>query len=114
MVGQSPYTINAGLQHSALDNKLNVNILYNRIGKRIQQAGGITFASAYEAPRNVLDAQVGYKIMKNKGEIKVNLGDILNNPVNVYFDNKPYNQPNEILYRYKTGGNYSVSFNYTF
>lgn len=114
MVGQSPYTINAGLQHSALDNKLNVNILYNRIGKRIQQAGGITFASAYEAPRNVLDAQVGYKIMKNKGEIKVNLGDILNNPVNVYFDNKPYNQPNETLYRYKTGGNYSVSFNYTF
>jgi len=110
MVGQSPYTINAGLQHSALGNKLNVNVLFNRIGKRIAQAGGITFASAYEAPRNVLDAQVGYKLMKNKAEVKVNLGDILNNPVNVYFDN----EAKEILYRYKTGGNYSVSFNYTF
>ncbi|MDR3009630.1 MAG: TonB-dependent receptor [Sphingobacterium sp.] len=114
MVGQSPYMINAGLQHNALDNKLNINILYNRIGKRIAQAGGIRFSSAYEAPRNVLDAQVGYKILGKKGEVKLSAGDILNNAVNVYFDNKVDNRPNETLYKYKMGSNYSLSFNYTF
>ncbi|MDF2518296.1 MAG: TonB-dependent receptor [Sphingobacterium sp.] len=114
MVGQSPYVINAGLQHTALDNKLSINILYNRVGKRIAQAGSIRFTSAYEAPRNVLDAQIGYKVLNKKGEIKFNAGDILNNAVNVYFDNKAQNKPNETLYKYKMGANYSLSFNYTF
>ncbi|UIR56559.1 TonB-dependent receptor [Sphingobacterium sp. SRCM116780] len=114
MVGQSPYVINAGLQHNALDNKLNVNLLYNRIGKRIAQAGGQTFTSAWEAPRDILDAQIGYKVLKSKGEVKLSASDILNNPVNVYFDNKPLNKSNETLYKYKTGSNISLSFNYTF
>lgn len=114
MVGQSPYVINGGLTHVAFDNKVTVNLLYNRIGKRIAQAGGIRFASAWEAPRNVLDFQVGYKVLKNKGEFKLNAGDILNNEVNVYFDNAPYGMPNETLYKYKMGANYSLSFNYTF
>ena len=114
MVGQSPFVINGGLQHTAFDNKLSVNLLYNRIGKRIAQAGGIRFNSAYEAPRNVLDAQVGYKVLHSKGEIKLSASDILNNAVNVYFDNSADNKPNETLYRYKMGSNYSLSFNYTF
>lgn len=114
MVGQSPYVINAGLQHTAIDNKLNLNILYNRIGKRIIQPGGQTFASAWEAPRNVLDFQVGYKVMKNKGEVKLNASDILNDPINVYFDNKVRNIENETWFKYKPGANVSLSFNYTF
>jgi len=114
MVGQSPYVINAGLQHSALDNKLSVNILYNRIGKRITQASGIRFASTWEAPRNVLDFQVGYKVLKGKGEVKLNAGDILNNAINVYYDNKQLNIPNETSFKYKPGSNYSLSLNYTF
>lgn len=114
MVGQSPYVINGGLQHTALDSKLNLNILYNRIGKRIIQPGGQTFASAWEAPRNVLDFQVGYKVLKNKGEFKLNASDILNNSINVYFDNKVRNISNETWFKYKPGANYSLSFNYTF
>lgn len=114
MVGQSPYVINAGLQHSAMDNKLNFNVLYNRIGKRISQASGIRFASTWEAPRNVLDFQVGYKVLKTKGEIKLNAGDILNNPINVYYDNSKLNQPNETNFKYKPGSNYSLSFSYSF
>lgn len=114
MVGQSPYTINAGLQHSAMDNKLNFNVLYNRIGKRISQASGIRFASTWEAPRDVLDFQIGYKVLNSKGEFKLNASDILNNPIHVYFDNSALNRPNETNYSYKPGGNYSLSFNYTF
>jgi len=114
MVGQSPYVINAGLQHTALENRLSVNLLYNRIGKRITQASGVRFASTWEAPRNVLDFQVGYKVFNGKGELKLNASDILNNAINVYYDNKELNLPNETSFKYKPGSNYSLSFNYTF
>jgi hypothetical protein len=122
MVGQSPYLINAGLQHSALDNKLNFNILYNKIGRRIIQAGGIRFPSTWENPRDVIDFQVSYKVLKTKGEIKLNAGDILNQRNIVYFDyngDKKYNGSvghggDETFSSYKSGRNISLSFNYTF
>lgn len=119
MVGQSPYVINAGLQHTALDNKLNLNLLYNRIGRRIIQASGINFPSTWEAPRNVIDFQVGYKVMKSKGELKLNAGDILNQRNTIYFDynkNKQYDAAggDETIMSYKPGRNMSLSFTYSF
>ncbi|UKT62389.1 TonB-dependent receptor [Pedobacter mucosus] len=122
MVGQSPYVVNAGLQHSALDNKLNFNILYNRIGRRIIQAGGIRFPSTWENPRDVLDFQVSYKVIKSRGEIKLNAGDILNQRSIIYFDyngDKKYNGSvgnggDETAMSYKPGTNISLSFNYSF
>ena len=119
LVGQSPYVINAGLQHSTLNNLLNFNLLYNRIGRRIANAGGQQFPSVYEAPRNVFDFQLGYKILKAKGELKFNANDILNNDNVLYFDkdmNKKYSSTSsdETISRFKTGSNYSLSFNYSF
>ncbi|WP_081674988.1 TonB-dependent receptor [Daejeonella oryzae] len=119
LVGQSPYVINAGLQHTALNNLLNFNLLYNRIGRRIANAGGQQFPSVYEAPRNVVDFQLGYKILKSKGELKFNANDILNNDNVLYFDkdmNKKYSigSSDETISRFKTGSNYSLSFNYSF
>jgi len=52
--------------------------------------------------------------MKNKGEVKLNASDILNNPIDVYFDNKVRNIDNETWFKYKPGANVSLSFNYTF
>ena len=119
LVGQSPYVINAGLQHSALNNKLNLNLLYNRIGRRITNAGGQQFPSVYEAPRDVLDFQLGYRILKSKAEVKFNATDILNNNNTLYFDrdlNGKYSasSSDETISRYKTGSNYSLSLNYSF
>lgn len=122
MVGQSPYVINAGLQHSALDNKLNFNILYNKIGRRIVQASGINFPSTWENPRDVIDLQVSYKVLKSKGEFKLNAGDILNQRSIIYFDyngDKKYNGSvgnggDETFSSYRSGTNISLSFNYTF
>lgn len=120
MVGQSPYVINAGLQHSALSNKLNFNVLYNRIGRRIIQASGINFPSTWEAPRNVIDFQAGYKVIKSKGEIKLNVGDVLNQRNTIYFDynkNKKYDGNaggDETIMSYKPGTNISLSFSYSF
>lgn len=119
MVGQSPYVINAGLQHATLNNKLNLNLLYNKIGRRIIQASGINFPSTWEAPRDVIDFQAGYKVIKSKGEIKLNVGDILNQRNTIYFDydkNKKYNPSagDETIMSYKPGTNMSLSFSYSF
>lgn len=119
LIGQSPYVINAGIQHVTFNNLLNVNVLYNRSGRRIYKSGGQQFPSVYEAPRNMLDFQIGYKILKSKGELKLNASDILNNNNTLYFDrdlNKKYNQSSadETISRYKPGSNISLSFGYTF
>ena len=130
MVGQSPYSINAGLQYNALDNSLNFSALYNRIGRRIVNAGGQRFGDVYEAPRNMIDFQTSYSFYKKKAQLKLNVNDILNNQSVFYFDyNKdkkfsPNNvvtnpttgdpQTDEILSRFKTGTNVSLSLSYTF
>jgi TonB-dependent receptor len=73
LVGQSPYVINAGIQHSELDNKLSFNLLYNRIGRRIYRVQGLIYPNVWENPRDVVDFQTGMKVIKNKGEIKLNV-----------------------------------------
>ena len=119
LIGQSPYVINAGIQHTAMNNLLNFNLLYNRSGRRIYKSGGQQFPSVYEAPRDVLDFQLGYKIMKSKAELKFNASDVLNNSNVLYFDrdlNKNYSatSSDETISRFRTGSNYSLSFNYSF
>jgi TonB-dependent receptor len=118
MVGQSPYVINAGIQQAFLKDKLNFNLLYNRVGERIVRAGGQRFSSIWEHSRNVLDFQAAYKILKSKGELKLSVSDILNNQYLFYFDNaqtKQYKSSvDEISSRYNVGRNTSLSFSYSF
>jgi TonB-dependent receptor len=118
MVGQAPYIINAGLQHNFLNDKLSFNALYNRVGRRLIVAGGVLFPEIWEVPRNVVDLQLALKVIKNKGEIKFNAGDILNNRNTQYYDidvNKNYSRvSDETISSYKPGSNYSLSFSYTF
>ncbi|MET3979288.1 TonB-dependent receptor [Mucilaginibacter sp. UYP25] len=116
LVGQAPYVINAGLQHSFLDNKLNFNALYNRVGRRLNVAAGALYEDIWEAPRNVFDAQLGLKVFKGKGEIKVTAADILNNASTFYYDNnfnKKVDAGDGIQSSYKPGSTYSVAFTYT-
>jgi TonB-dependent receptor len=121
LVGQSPYVINAGIQHMAVNNKLSLNLLYNKLGRRIFYAGGSKLRSVYENPRDVLDFQVGYKVLKSKGEIKFAASDILNQKNTFYYDNdlnKKYNltdiNGDRTFKMYKVGTTLSLSFNYTF
>lgn len=116
LVGQAPYVINAGLQHSFLNNKLNFNALYNRVGRRLNVAAGVLYEDIWEAPRNVFDAQLGLKVFKGKGEFKVTAADILNNSVTYYYDNnfnKKVDASDPIQSMYKPGATYSVAFTYT-
>jgi TonB-dependent receptor len=119
MVGQAPYIVNAGLQHSFLDDKLSFNALYNTVGRRLSVAGGALFPAIWEAPRNVVDLQLALRVIKNKGELKFNAGDILNNRITQYYDNdsdKKYNRAkgDATISSFKPGSNYSLAFTYNF
>ena len=119
MVGQAPYVINAGLLHSFLDNKLTFNALYNKVGRRLSVAGGGLYKGIWEAPRDVIDLQLAMKVLKNKGELKFNAGDILNQRTTLYYDintNKKYDPAGGdfTVNSYKAGNNFSVAFSYTF
>ncbi len=130
LAGQSPYVINAGLTYSSSNNKLAFNALYNRIGRRINAVGGTSFPTIWENPRDQIDFQASYKVLKNKGELKLNLADILNQNVTFYQDwnldksytpgKKAYNSflgyeiGDETIGKYKPGVNASLSFSYRF
>ena len=123
MVGQAPYVINAGIQQSLLNNKLSLNLLYNKVGRKIYKAGGQQFPSVWENPRDVLDFQISAKVSP-RAELKFNAGDIFNQRSILYFDkdkSKSYNPSgnpitgtgDQTISNYRTGSNYSLSFSYT-
>jgi outer membrane receptor protein involved in Fe transport len=66
----------------------------------------------------VVDAQIGYKVFKNKGEFKVSASDIFNEKYNFVFelDGKPYTPSGfgNTFRAFRPGSTYSLSFNYTF
>lgn len=126
--GQSNYVINASLSYSAFDSKLNMNILYNRIGKRIFLVGGNgQFGDVYENPRNILDFQASFAVSK-KSEFRLNIKDIFNAPTLYYYDqndNKKWDNPtfdkivsnpsnDFILQKYKQGTTFSLTYTYKF
>ncbi len=80
--GQSPYLINAGFQWTS--NQFNASLLYNRVGERLALVGNDEFPNVYERPRNQLDFQLSKKVLADKGEFKLNISDIINNPYYFY------------------------------
>lgn len=119
LVGQAPYVFNGGLTHTFLDSKFTFNALYNRVGRRLSVAAGGQFDGIWEAPRDVVDMQLGIKMFKNKGELKLNAGDIFNQKATFYYDlnkNNKFDPQNGDYTQssYKPGSNYSFAFSYTF
>lgn len=85
--GQSPYIVNAGLFYNNIDADLQVNILYNIIGKRLftggfreQDGTTISYPDIYEMPRNLLDITVSKRISQNIS-LRAGLSDIINDPI---------------------------------
>ena len=115
--GQSPYLINAGFQYDG-GQGLNLSLLYNVIGQRLRFVGNQNFGDIYEKPRNLLDFQVSKKIMKNRGELRLTVSDILNQDVLLY--EKPITKTStaydanvdRLFTRYRPGTTFTVGFNY--
>lgn len=116
MQGQSPYVINASLQYDLEKYGLNTTLLFNQIGDRIFYVGGNDFPPVAEKHRPLLDLQIAKKILQKKGEIKLNIADILNTTNVFYLDinnNKKFdkNQDAEAIKR-KYGSTVGLTFSY--
>ncbi|HSU27392.1 MAG TPA: TonB-dependent receptor [Chitinophagaceae bacterium] len=118
MQGQSPFMINAGLQYDIEKHGINTTLLFNEIGRRILYVGNEQVPAIWEASRPLLDFQFAKKIMKNKGELKLNVSDILNTTAKFYHDldeNKKYRTAGDALaIARKYGTTFSITFGYNF
>ncbi|GAA4167427.1 TonB-dependent receptor [Sphingobacterium ginsenosidimutans] len=126
LYGQSPYLVNLGMQYSGA-NGWESSIYFNRIGRRIDIVGFGNYVNSafideyhtiYEAPRSLLDFQLSKKLIANKAELKLNLGNILDSKSIFYQDvdkNGKYNvNGDQLINSIKYGRNISLSFGYKF
>lgn len=71
--GQAPWSINASLEYNNPDTKTAVNVLYNKVGRKLDKIADFTFLYVYEEPRDKLDLVVTQGLwgdLKLKGAIK--------------------------------------------
>lgn len=115
MQGQSPFLINAGLQYDIEKIGLKTTTLFNVIGRRILYVGNEEVPAIWEAPRPLLDFQIAKKILKNKGELKMNISDILNQQAKFYHDlNNDKRFSNSTIDALALVRKYGTSFSVTF
>jgi outer membrane receptor protein involved in Fe transport len=117
MQGQSPYLINTVIQYDLEKYGISSSLLFNQIGRRIAFVGGGNEPPVWENPRPVLDYQIAKKIIKGKGELKLNISDIINKEAIFYEDlndNKKYdaNGPDAFSIKRNYGTNFSITFSY--
>jgi hypothetical protein len=117
MQGQSPYLINATLQYDVEKLGLNTTLLFNQIGRRILYVGSSDYPPVWENPRPLVDFQIAKKILKRKGELKLNVSDLLNRVAYYYHDldnNGKFEKTTDaISIARKYGTNVSISFSYS-
>jgi len=117
MQGQSPYVVNIGLQYDADKIGLTTTVLYNQIGRRILLVGNEQVPAIWENSRPLLDFQIAKKLLKKKGEIKLNIQDIFNRRAFFYHDinsdNKFSKVHDAIAINRLYGTNVGLTFGYT-
>ena len=129
MQGQSPYLINTGIFYKNAPLKMDIALLYNRIGKRIIGVGrseGSTgddsnsrVPHSYEMPRNTIDFSLAKKF-GNHLELKFNVRDLLAEKIyykqfaDVTYSEGSKKQVEEISRCYKPGRNIGLQAIYKF
>jgi len=115
--GQSPYLINAGFQYDSKSGS-GFSLLYNRIGQRLALVGNADFGDIYERPRHLLDFQFTQKILKRKGELRLTISDLFNQPIETYENRntqKAFNSGiDKTFSSYKPGTTFTIGFTYDF
>jgi len=128
MQGQSPYLVNTGIFYKNTKHRLNISLLYNRIGKRIIGVGRSEGTSgstenarvpdSYEMPRDKVDFTIS-KYFGEHWEIRANIKDIFAQSV-VYKQFAEVNTENgsktveQITREYKSGRNIGLTVKYLF
>ena len=129
MQGQSPYLINTGIFYKNAPLKMDIALLYNRIGKRIIGVGrseGSTgddsnsrVPHSYEMPRNTIDFSLAKKFGEHL-ELKLNVRDLLAEKIyykqfaDVTYSDGSKKQVEEIARCYKPGRNIGLQAIYKF
>lgn len=118
--GQSPYVINASLMYDWEKAGLNATLLFNQIGRRIYLVGNALqqVPDVWENSRPLMDFQIAKKLMKNKGEVRLNVQDILNQRL-IFYQNSTSNEAYEagtdpIRFSRRFGTTVSATFAYNF
>ncbi len=116
--GQSPYLVNFGLQYDLEKFGFSSTLLFNQIGRRILFVGNEAISDIWENPRPLLDLQLAKKILKKKGEVRINISDIFNKQADFYHDldaNKKYSKSSKdvLAISRNYGTNFSISFGYS-
>ena len=116
--GQSPYLINFGVQYDIEKTGFSSTLLFNQIGRRILFVGNEAISDIWEAPRPLLDLQLSQKVFKKKGEVKLNISDIINSRANFYHDldnNKKYSSSSKdvLAITRNYGTNFTLTFAYS-
>jgi len=107
LTGQPNYIVNAGLSVAAFKNSFEATFSYNRSGDYISQLGSSDFVPGVESQgiplllvpnynlqgRDIIDISVRQAILKKKGLLKFNIGNLLGEPVVIYQD---YNGNNRL------------------
>lgn len=87
--GQSPYILNGAL---SFQNKgWSINGAYNLVGPRITNVGTANYLEYYEKQRHIIDFQIGKSFCKDKGDVKLTVGDLLAQQLVFY---QPVSVPN--------------------
>lgn len=129
MQGQSPYLINTGIFYKNAPLKMDIALLYNRIGKRIIGVGrseGSTgddsnsrVPHSYEMPRNTIDFSLAKKFGERL-ELKLNVRDLLAEKIyykqfaDVTYSDGSKKEVEEIARCYKPGRNIGLQAIYKF
>ena len=129
MQGQSPYLINTGIFYKNAPLKMDIALLYNRIGKRIIGVGrseGSTgddsnsrVPHSYEMPRNTIDFSLAKKFGEHL-ELKLNVRDLLTEKIyykqfaDVTYSDGSKKEVEEIARCYKPGRNIGLQAIYKF
>lgn len=118
--GQSPYLINVGIQYTCKNKSWNGSILYNRIGQRLYLVGdpSLGIANTYERPRDQVDLSLSKKVLANRGEVRLNVADLLN-PFYYFYDNldgkNAYSgNTDKLFFAYRPGTTFTLGFTYDF
>lgn len=139
LIGQVPWMVNGGLSYQG--ELWGITTSYNRTGYRTSVAFGSPDLSEYEQGRNLVDAQLYARFLKQKLELKLNCSNLLNEYRFFYQNINDYEYPQDpnnpaeagkwrlkpghkvaynksegdrIVYREKIGRNFSLAVTYRF
>lgn len=116
--GQAPYMVNAGIFFNDQESGVNINLMYNVVGRRIIFIGAPLegIPDFHEMPRNVLDLSFSVRL-SSMLEINGGIADILNQPVRWLQDGNndgKYDSNDQITQSFRPGSVYSLGLKLNF